>query len=288
MIKWSRTRTWIAGIGLIAIANAVALTGVAYSRSGNPDSMLRLSQRELRVPRHWSAGSENSGIALALEWQALSSDEEGGSTFWGSSRYNPAWLDAAKLAMLGFDIPDDLKAPHPRTQSREILLVLEFDGPARQKALERAKQMLTKEEEQLAISTNKQTAESRVKSARAALNEQETKSSRLFAIDAGLDLDALRSQYPDRLRYAIVHTKVQARIVQRNKTERMAGYISELHFGKINVPHQFQRLLGQTPSRANQVDSQRSYEFDIAFGKKLEPWIVDGRKSQDSDGAEIR
>ncbi len=46
----SRTLTIAIGAALILVANGVALTGVAYNRSGEPDSRLNLSQRELGRP----------------------------------------------------------------------------------------------------------------------------------------------------------------------------------------------------------------------------------------------
>lgn len=47
-MTWSRKHTLIAGIALIALSNAVALIGVAYNRSGEPESELRLSSASLR------------------------------------------------------------------------------------------------------------------------------------------------------------------------------------------------------------------------------------------------
>ncbi|MFL6653087.1 MAG: DUF4824 family protein, partial [Sulfurifustaceae bacterium] len=53
MIAWSRKRTLLAGIALIAATNAVALVGVAYNRSGEPSSVLKLTERELALPYSW-------------------------------------------------------------------------------------------------------------------------------------------------------------------------------------------------------------------------------------------
>ncbi len=63
--------------------------------------------------------------------------------------------------------------------------------------------------------------------------------SRLFAIDAGLDRDALRAKYPDRTTYAIVRGQVRA--IPRTSDAEPAGAISALSAGEINVP---QRLRG--------------------------------------------
>lgn len=49
MSTWTRKRTLIAGIALIALTNAIALTGVAYNRSGPPEAVLKLPREVLLV-----------------------------------------------------------------------------------------------------------------------------------------------------------------------------------------------------------------------------------------------
>ncbi len=61
--------TLIAGAALILLANAVALTGVYFNRSGEPEARMRLSQRELGTPWDWSVARENSGMVLGLNWR---------------------------------------------------------------------------------------------------------------------------------------------------------------------------------------------------------------------------
>lgn len=47
MITWSNTRTLAAGVAVILLPNAIALTGVASNRRGEPESALHLTQREV-------------------------------------------------------------------------------------------------------------------------------------------------------------------------------------------------------------------------------------------------
>jgi len=70
-MTWSRKHTLLAGLGLIALTNAIALSGVVYNRSGDPEATLRLTQRELRTPYRWYGNRENSGLALSLVWRVL-------------------------------------------------------------------------------------------------------------------------------------------------------------------------------------------------------------------------
>ncbi|MCZ7656049.1 MAG: DUF4824 family protein [Rhodocyclaceae bacterium] len=61
-----------------------------------------------------------------------------------SEEDRPSWIDRAKLASLGFTIPDSeddgkRRRSMERQQSRDALVVLELDGPAYQKEVERAR-----------------------------------------------------------------------------------------------------------------------------------------------------
>ena len=99
--------TLTAGLALIAITNAIALGGAAYNRSGQPDSSLALSDRELQVPYAAWSESENSGLSLRLNWRVLPVPAPGDSVYgyFGGRGSTPAWLDAQKMASLGFS-PD--------------------------------------------------------------------------------------------------------------------------------------------------------------------------------------
>ena len=62
MMNWTRRHSLIAGVGLILITNVVVLLGVAYNKSGTPESVLKLSQRELQVTYGGREGADNSGM----------------------------------------------------------------------------------------------------------------------------------------------------------------------------------------------------------------------------------
>ncbi|MGH8649482.1 MAG: DUF4824 family protein, partial [Burkholderiales bacterium] len=61
-LTWPRGRTLAAGIVLIALTNAIALGGVAWNRSGEPESVLKLTQRELSQPRGFGLDREEGGL----------------------------------------------------------------------------------------------------------------------------------------------------------------------------------------------------------------------------------
>lgn len=143
MKKWTRGHSVGVGIGLIVLTNAVVLGGVWWNRSATPESAPTLSQRELGLPMRSLRPMENSGLALNLNWR-VADRETGefadGPTFNGGT---PEWLDGARTQALGFTVDDitsdSERRRYTRQQPREVIFVLEFDGPAWQRALARAR-----------------------------------------------------------------------------------------------------------------------------------------------------
>lgn len=281
MITWNRTRTLVAGAALILAANAVALVGVAYNRSGEADSLLRLTQRELQLPYGGGLEGESSGIALALRWR--DPVEESADTRFFAMPFQggtPAWLDRGKLAALGFDVSrpvdTDRGRMHYRKQlAREALLVLELDGPACRQALERARQHAAREEALLAANPGGKEFERRAENARKWLAQEEKMSSRLFLVDAGPDAAALRAKYPDRARYAIVRGQVRPWVTGDKTKSRLSGRAT-LSVDRINVPHAFRPVFEPLlrGARREWQDAQPPFEVAVAFGQRLEPWIT--------------
>ncbi len=272
MTAWSRTHTFIAGVALILATNAVALVGVAYNRMGEPETKLMLTQRELRLPYFSDFEGENSGLALSLQWRVLG--EEIGDARAGGT---PGWLDKAKLAALGFDVskPEDTPAGrmhYDKLLPKEVLLVLELDGPAYRTSLERVRQRLQKQEALLAANVGKKEFEQRAKIAKQHLNQEERENSRLFIVDAGLEVEVLRARHPDRARYAIVRGQVQPQLIGRG----LSGYISGLST-EINVPLVYRQVFEpmlQNGRRDWNNAAAKPFRVSVVFGKRLEPWIT--------------
>lgn len=272
-MKWTARHTLIGGLALILLTNAIALLGVYRNRADKPESMLTLTERELHQPYRWGVKRENSGIALNLDWRVISADK---SWNYPHARGNPEWLDQAKMLSLGFKAltPMGERASHRRDKrllSREVLLVLELDGPAYQKALEQARQRAAEQEAKLAALPNDRNIKDEAKHAREALNEEERKNSRLFAVDAGLDATALRARYLDRSRYAIVRAQVKPWFGAKNE---LTGFIDKLSVGQINVPHDYRPIFDEHPRHTTRDSTEWPFQAEVAFGQRLEPWVV--------------
>jgi Domain of unknown function (DUF4824) len=272
MMKWSQTL--IAGSAIILLTNAVALGGAGYNRSGEPESQLQLTQRELQYSS-WREGKDNSGLTLMMNWRF----EQGGDGEFNVGMYyshwgNPVWLDKAKMAELGFDV-DELASSeeygrhHRELQSREALLVLELNGDAYQRQLQHSKEYFEESNKLLAASPDSAEIKRRAKSAEENFKHEQLTSSRLFVIDAGRDMQKLRTAYPDRARYTIVHGLIRPTSSRIKNEIRIGGNISELHADRINVPFAWRQVF----------NNPASYEVTVAFGKRLEPWITAAAKT---------
>ena len=279
-LSWSRAHTLVAGLALIALTNAIALGGVAWNRSGEPESVLTLTERELWEPYAYGFGREEGGLQLILRWRALPRDPD--MVLYGEFQGAPEWLDEAKLKELGFDVsppPATRRASwrYDRQLPRETLVVLEFDGPAYQRALERARERAAKEAGKGAA-TGKTGPGTPAEQAATFLKNEETANSRLFAVDAGRDAHRLRARYPDRARYAIVQGKVRASYqFGRGKEARWTGYIEGIQNGQVNVPLEFRRAIERAPRpvpRPAAAADRPAFEATVAFGRRFEPWIT--------------
>ncbi|AMO96144.1 hypothetical protein CFter6_3511 [Collimonas fungivorans] len=194
------------------------------------------------------------------------------------SANGPGWLDKTKLASLGFNVSMPIDTDRGRTAyqkqlSKPVFLAMEFDGPAYRQSIELAKQ-------EDADSSKKKAVDDKKKDQPTALSQELNLTSRLFIIDASLDRETLRAKYPDTRHYGIVRGQIQPRVVyNKEKQPLMAGYVKDVSAQNINVPFEF-RSVFEPMQKMNQTygyadnDKRPSFEATVAFGRRLEPWIV--------------
>ena len=279
-MTWRPRFTLALAAALIVVTNAIVLSGVAYNRSGVPEATLRLSERELAVPYEWGMAQEKSGISLELTWRVAPPAGERHARYyehgWGVAR----WLTSSKLTELGFKLPalDATGAANTlewRHKEREVYLVLEMDGGDYRDAVLAARARLAREEAAVARGERGNTAEL-AKSAREALDRELASSSRLFAIDAGLDAQALRNRYADRSRFAVVAGRVRPTVSGAEGKRRVLGYVKALSVERVNVPLELVPVFGALGPTRNYGRHARPPRFEatVAFGRRLEPWLI--------------
>jgi len=281
------------GALLLTLTNTVMLVGVASNRRAPPQSVLKLTERELGPQWNWMwQNGENSGLSLELRlrtepvlrpgvddgtWPFVNYGVVG---FYAASYAGATpWLDRSKLATLGFDVrtsPGDAAAAehYERMLGRDVLLVLELDGPVRQRALEAERAAVARLEKAAADPTSRCRGDC-LRNAHEALSQEERLASRLFVVDAGLDRAALAHQYTDPARYAIVRGQVEPTVIGEGPSARLYGRVTAVRCDNINVPMKFRDAIPiNGPVSPVTAPSQKPFQVTVAFGRRLEPWIV--------------
>jgi hypothetical protein len=267
-------RTSAIGLAVIVIANAFALGNAAYNRLGEPERTLLLSEREVRVDNAYPH-TENSGVSLRLKWCVGDSSSMAAGV--GTSMYSdgncygrtPDWLTVGRLRAMGFDTTFDASDPEARQRfsrqlARPVFLVLELGGSWQQRGIDAAVGALAEREAFAAQRPDSAALKREVMSLRRRVDWMDHSATRLYLIDAGADVDALRAKYSDRTRYAILRGTVRA--VQRRWSSDSAwlgGQIELVSGETVNVSAEDQRWL-----------TRRTFRVTLGIGKRLEPWII--------------
>jgi hypothetical protein len=280
MKAWTRAHTLAAGATLIVLTNAIALAGAFLNRNAEAESRVTLSERELALPYGGYRQAENSGLALQLNWRVLDEDPDHWDHGYARHGGQPAWLDAAHLTSLGFDTTagaatSEARQRFTRQLPRQVLLVLELEGPAWQQAVIRARENAARQTAAAAANPGSEQFAKQAEAGRARLALEETHASRLFAIDAGLDADALRRRYPDRSRHLIVRGSVRPAERGQDGDHHLAGHVSQIAIAQVNVPFALRPVLEPLRNAPRPAPDQQAprYEVQLAIGQRLEPWI---------------
>jgi len=254
---------FISAFILFAATNIIVLWGVAANRSGKPEAHATLTQRELALP--YRMHEENSGLALQLEWRVP--EDLTSSYRWNS----PAWLDSEKLEALGFDLSQ-------KNISKQVFIVLEYDGKLYKQSLEKAKLKLKEAENSLKLNPENKNLRNDLKYAKEQLEQERHQNTRLFAMDAGLDADRLRLKYKDRSQFIIAKGLISTVFNASENSQKISGYISKILTTNIYVPLKYRPIFDALTPRYQQNKQDMSFprfEVSLAFGNRFEPWITD-------------
>ena len=209
---------------------------------------LELTERELplvQVP--W----ESTATLLELRWDVMSDTPD--------DRGPPAWLDATKLAELGYDCTVPMNSPNAKEHYTSlppalVFLVLEYEGEAW----------------------------------RQACRDRKPKT-RLFVVDAGRDADRLRDRYPDTTTHVLTRGVVRPFYQEHSlpggtllATPRLRGWVVNALPNHVFAPQPHGRVLedfrDRDPSAAESSEREPRFMVTVSWGSNYEPWVQGVRR----------
>ena len=268
----------LASVSLLLLTNVVVLAGVAYNRSGDPLVSIKLTERELPVWQSYRSTDENSGTALSVKWLIFSPNKD--PKYFSRTYTTPTWLDDKKLTALGFDIKElksNIKKYQYRTShlSTEAVVVLEYQGEAYHKTLALAESKAERLRKRVADFPDDEEELDKLNDFEEKLSRLKISQSRLYAVDAGLDKQALMQKYADQNKYLFARGEIG---LQWTKDD-IEGRIRQLYIQKIHASLPFSNILsgltsGEAYNSYSAVPVPPRYKVRLNIGKRLEPWIA--------------
>ena len=250
---------WLA-LSVVLLSNAVALGGVWYNRSGEPEAQLLLSERELqRVYGGWLRDEDDGVLRLQLSWQRP------------GDGWQLPWLDQAKLRELGFSATDE--QTFNRQPARQVWLVLELDGPLYRGQVQQARQALAAAEAELGGKPESEVLRQERDDRQRRLQFVEQQASRLMLVDAGGDAQVLRQRWPNRQRQVLLAGSIEP---YRHGTEAGYGATIRLQNDRLSVPHAY-REQARGWERGHEQTGFKA-RVEVAFGRRHEPWVLSIRQ----------
>ncbi len=254
---------------LLILANGAILGNVARNRAGNPDAVVRLSEREAQAYLPPDEQAELM-LILRLRWQmALGPAGE------------ESWFTRERLEEMGFPgLPAEGDTTYPGRfvgLKRKGYVVLEVAGPEWQRweAVQRARI-----DSVVAASRAAPVPEPEGHQHGGAIPQRpDPIGSRLMAVDIGRDPRALRARYPERGRYLILPATYGFDFTPAMRDSagtvtappKVTGRIGDLLPGTLVVPVPLRDSL--MALGAGRPDSATHYEFTVKVGKRWEAWV---------------
>ena len=258
---------WLAA-ALVVLSNLAAWRVASLNRRGEPEAVLVLTERELRLPVRQA---ENTALTLALVFEPPRPRSDGGPR-------EPGWFDRAKLQSIGFDCRRPVteeNADYYRTRPpRATYAALEFEGALWLKQLEQAPRVPQPP-------SSFTVPESAVQNGVVRLAPRDPfLDTHLIPIDVDNDPAALRARHPDTRAVAVVEATVALQYVgNASQPPFLMGRVTSVLPSKINVPREWRGALEGLQSDAEPgvwppPQHEPRFRVTVSWGKRLEPWIT--------------
>ncbi|KRW61892.1 DUF4824 family protein [Pseudomonas sp. TTU2014-080ASC] len=259
------------GLALVVGVNAAVLVGAYSNREQPADSVLTLSNRELGSSLRSQAGLSTRTVNLWLGYR------------WFGQSAQESRIPAEHLPDLGFAVDPGQGGcelmDSQRRQVRTGFLVLEMNGMAYRRSLDEARAVQRQAAAQLRAKPQSEALQKALKEADKALSHELNVASRLFAVDLGLDRQALRAQYSDTSRYAVIGAQFRLGVAASYNGEQECSYYAYARpvVQRISVPRNYRHIFTDDAWVSGQ-QGERAFTASIAWGSRLEPWLLSAQR----------
>jgi hypothetical protein len=257
---------WLAA-AIVFASNLAAWRVAALNRSGEPEAVLVLTERELQLP---ARQTENTALTLSFVFEP--------PRLAGEYARAPGWFDRAKLESIGFDCSrpaSAASADYYRTRPpRATYAALEYEGALWLKQMEQAPRTPQPPASFTVPDSAVRNGVVRVAPRDPFLD------SHLVPIDVDNDPDALRARHPDIRAVAIVEATVALQFVgNAGQAPFLMGRVTSVLPPEIHVPREWRGALEGLQSDAEPgvwppPQREPRYRVTVSWGKRLEPWIT--------------
>lgn len=273
----------IMATALLVLTNIIVLAGVAYNRSGDTETSILLTERELSLPYRSYSNKENSGLALRINWNIIpgNTSESNYRSYYLSNYSNPVWLTEDKQKELGVDV-DYIKRDraykdykYEKINIEEIIVVLEYDGESFKTFLKEAEDDIKKFRKNVKKNINNKDLKKKLNNKEISLEELKTSKSRLIAIDAGRDLQILRAKYKGSNKYLMLRGELRPYWHK----EKLVARINQIFISRVHVSLPYSNEINEitkreeTNNRYKSREEKPRYQVELKQGKRLEPWV---------------
>ena len=177
--------------------------------------------------------------------------------------------------------------------------VLELNGETYRRELQHAQEYAAQAVQAATAAPEDKVLAERAKRSQAQADAELHQESRLFCIDAGLDPAALRNTYPDRTTFAIVRGSIRPTVYGHGGKWAAVGQFAGLRIPQLNAPLIYRPVFGghEPPvyvdsiavATGGQLTDRKvapHYNVAVAWGRRLEPWILSATPRADDRSGE--
>ena len=250
--------TRVALPALLVLVTVAAFVGAAgWNRSGEPELVIVLTERELPLARANAAPGDDPGARLRIAYEYRRDPLDARN-----------WLPESRLREIGFPFNVPVASPqaadaYRRVPPRVAWVVFEYDGP-QWRDIARRREMAETLDVPVPIMP-----------------------SRLVPVDAGLDFDQLRARYPSG--HLIVRGLIGlAHVSAANGGPMLHGVLREVVPAVVSVPYAFRAIVDNLAPTAGSGAVEPRYEAELAIGSLGLPYVRSLRALVRDSGFGIR